>query len=115
MLLIPLQTKYNISSQVGLAYLSVVIDLLFTGSLMLLQQLNHAVGAQEGFTSRKTQPECQGMPLPPGQGCMLQAVCATHLLGQLLGPARNTQTVGGSLQAEKEHCLFQMCLLAHVP
>lgn len=47
----------------GLAYFSVVIDLLFTVSLMLLQQLNHVLSrASQGG---KAQPECQGMPLPP--------------------------------------------------
>lgn len=124
-LFIPLPRKCNISSQVGLVYLSVVIDLLFTVSLMLLRQLNLVL--RSAFTSRKTQPECQGIPLPsalasaalPGLDRAAHSrLCVQHICWGSSWDLPGTPSLwekNSGETAEKDPCLFQMCLLGHVP
>lgn len=125
MLLILLQTKYSISSQVGLVYLSVVIDLGFTVSLMLLWQLNQVL--KRASPAGETQPEYQGMPLPPAPASAVlpgldRAACSRLCVQHILwGSSRDLPGTPSPWEeicrqtAEKEHSLFQMCPLAHVP
>lgn len=65
--------KYNISSQVGVSYFSVVIDPLFTVSLMLLRYLKPA--AEECFASRKNAARVSGYATAfcPGDGSATRA------------------------------------------
>lgn len=75
-LLIPLQTKCNVSSQEGLAYLNVVIDLPFTVSLMLLRQLNQVL--RSASPARKHNLSVRECPCLLPQ-CQLCCQCWTGL------------------------------------
>lgn len=94
-------------------YLSVVIDLLFTVSLMLLWQLNQVL--RSASPAGKTHPEHQGMPLPPAPASaalpgLARAACSRLCYtsaGAALGTCQeHPACVGKTVAKSREGTLF---------